>query len=173
MERKQEKGELVEKAYRLGFGYEQQYRGCGQCTLAALQDTLAMMDEAVFKAATGFAGGIGLLGNGVCGGYAGGVIFFGQILGRDRSNFADTEKVVRQKCYRAVRKLHDRFIQEYGAIHCRDIQIKIFGRPYYLPDPDQYTKFEEAGAHMSKCLDVVGKATQWAVEILIEEGHIK
>jgi hypothetical protein len=25
---------------------------------------------------------------------------------------------------------------------------------------------------MSKCLDVVGKATQWAVEILIEEGHI-
>lgn len=169
MEKKPRKEKLAQKAYKLGFDYEKQYRGCGQCTLAAIQETLGMVDETVFKAATGFAGGIALLGNGICGAYSGGVIFLGQILGRERSNFADLKKE-RNKCYELIRKLHDRFIREYGAIDCRDIQTKIFGRSYYLRDPDQHMKFEEAGAHAFKCPDLVGKAAKWTVEIFIEEG---
>src|SRR3989339_824918 len=159
------RGKVARKAYQTGFDYEKKYRGCGQCSLAAIQETLGMVDETVFKAATCFAGGIALLGDGICGGYAGGVLFIGQVFGRDRSNFADPEKVIREKCYRFVEKLHDRFIQEYGTIYCRDIQTKIFGRSYYLKDPDQRMKFEEAGAHTYKCLDVVGKAAEWTVEI--------
>jgi len=172
MEKKAEAGILSDRAYHLGFGYEKQFRGCGQCTLAAIQDALEMTDDAVFKAATAFAGGIALLGTGICGGFAGGVLFFGQMLGRDRSHFADPDKIIRRRCYQSVRKLHDRFIQEFGAIQCCDIQTKIFGRPYDLKDPDQYLMFEAAGAHTSKCLDVVGKAARWAVEIVSEEGGL-
>ena len=46
--------ELIERAYQLGFDYEKKYRGCSQCTLAAIYDTLDFNDDNVFKAATGF-----------------------------------------------------------------------------------------------------------------------
>ena len=51
------KNELMEKAFQLGFDYEKTYRGCSQCTIAAIQDTLDIREDNVFKAATGLAGG--------------------------------------------------------------------------------------------------------------------
>ncbi|RLB29772.1 MAG: hypothetical protein DRG87_06445, partial [Deltaproteobacteria bacterium] len=66
--------ELLDRAYQLGFEYEKTYRGCSQCAIAAIQDTLDIRDDSVFKAGTGLAGGGGLTGIGVCGGYVGGVM---------------------------------------------------------------------------------------------------
>ena len=56
---------------------------------------------------------------------------------------------------------------------CRDIHMKLFGRPFFLHDQDDWAKFEEAGGHRKVCPDVVGKASQWVVEILHEEGLLK
>ena len=86
------KNELMEKAFRLGFEYEQTYRGCSQCTIAAVQDTLDIREDNVFKAATGLAAGGGLTGIGVCGGYAGSIMMISWLSGRERSNFADPQK---------------------------------------------------------------------------------
>ncbi|MGC9523820.1 MAG: hypothetical protein ACP5HG_18360, partial [Anaerolineae bacterium] len=65
--------ERVQEAGALAFRYEQTYHGCGQCTLAAILDTLGEFDtcaaDAVFEAATGFAGGVGLAGDGTCGAF--------------------------------------------------------------------------------------------------------
>ena len=61
------KEETAKKAYDLGFSYEKEYIGCCQCTIAALQDALHMENDAVFKAGTGLAGGIGATGVGPCG----------------------------------------------------------------------------------------------------------
>ena len=47
--------ELLDKAYELGYRYEKDYRGCSQCALAAIYDTLKIHDDNVFKSATGFA----------------------------------------------------------------------------------------------------------------------
>jgi hypothetical protein len=57
MEKKETAKELVKRAYKLGFEYEEFYRGCSQEALGAIYDTLNMKDDGVFKAATGFAGG--------------------------------------------------------------------------------------------------------------------
>jgi len=54
---KETKKELLEKAYRLGFEYEKIYRGCSQCAIAAIHNTLDIRDESVFKAGTGLATG--------------------------------------------------------------------------------------------------------------------
>lgn len=56
--------EMLTKAYELGFKYEKEYYGCCQCVLAAIQDTLGIENEAVFKSGTGLAAGIGLTGAG-------------------------------------------------------------------------------------------------------------
>jgi len=171
MERKGKKEELLEKAYELGFEYEKTYKGCSQCVIAAIQDTLEIRDDSVFKSATGLAGGGGLTGMGDCGAYAGGVMVISQLLGRERSRFDDSERIRFKTCDLAKR-LGDEFLGEFGTIICRDIQTRIFGRPYYLRDPDEFNKFEEAGAHREKCPDVVGKAARMAVKIILDEGLV-
>ena len=72
----------------------------------------------------------------------------------------------------ADQKYHDRFIEKFGNVTCRDIQCKVFGRPYYLADKDEFMKLEEAGGHEDKCTGVVGWGSQALVELLAEEKLI-
>lgn len=162
---------LVEKAYKLGYEYEKTYRGCGQCIIAALQDALNMRNDDIFKAATGLAGSAGMLCDTGCASYIAGAIFLSSLIGRERNNFADPEGI-RFKTHELVRKLHSKFIAEYGSVICRDIQMKLFGRYYYMPDQDEFAKFDNAGAHSTVCPEVVGKAAQWVIGILDKEGLI-
>jgi len=67
---------LKDEAYKNGFMFEKNFRGCGQSLVASVFDTLNINCDEVFKAATGFAGGIGVLGDGCCGTYIGGVLIF-------------------------------------------------------------------------------------------------
>jgi len=165
---KRNKEETLKKAYDLGFEYEKVYRGCSQCVLAAVQDLFEVKNDDVFRAASGLAGGIGLCGDGCCGAYTGGVMVLGQLYGRVRENFLDPNRT-RKRTFDLAKKLHDKFIAEYGTVICRDIQQKIFGRPFYIRDADDFKKFEEAGAHEDKCPSVVGNAAGWVAEILMEE----
>jgi C_GCAxxG_C_C family probable redox protein len=169
---KRTKQELLDKAYELGFEYEKVYRGCSQCVIAAIQDTLDIRDDSVFKAGTGLAGGGGLTGIGVCGGYVAAVMVLSQLVGRERSNFEDPEGI-RYKTFELTRRFLQDYTQEVGSIICRDIQLIKFGRPYYIADADDYEKFEAAGGHVDKCPDVVGRAAQLAVELILDEGLVE
>ena len=123
----------MEKAYKLGFEYEKTYGGCAQSTIAAIQDSLGIRDDGVFKTGTG---GGGLTGIGDCGAYVAGIMVLSQLCGRERSNFEDSGRVMRVKSYNLVKKLIDEFLREFGTIICRrDIQMKKFGRSYYIRDP--------------------------------------
>ena len=162
---------LGDKAYDLGYENEKTYRGCGQCVMAALQDAFNMRDDSLFKAMTGYAGGGATTGEGGCGAYVAGILFLSLLKGRERDNFADPERV-RFQTFALARKLHDRFIAEFGCVTCRDIHIKMFGRPYYLPDADEMAKFDDAGGHTTVCTEVCGKGARWAADLVIEEGLI-
>ena len=160
---------LSSKAYELGFEYEKTYKGCGQCYMAAVQDTLNIKNDALFKALSGYAGGGGLIGSSGCGGYVGGILILSLLKGRERDDFTDAAGV-RFKSFEMARKLHDIFIEEYGTIICRDIQTKIMGRPFYLADKDDLDKMNAAGGHDTKCTSVVGNAAKWTVELILKEG---
>ena len=94
------------------------------------------------------------------------------MLGRERSNFEDPERV-RFKSFELARKFLQQYNQELGSIICRDIQLIRFGRPYYIADEDEYEKFEDAGGHVDKCPDVVGKAARIAVNLILKEGLVE
>ena len=160
----------IKKAYELGVKYESEYRGCCQCILGALQDAFDKKDDAVFKAATGLAGGTGLIGNAGCGAYTGGVLFIGQLIGRKRENFKESSS--RTGIFKIIGEFHDRFIEEYGSIICSDIQKKIFGRSFNLLDKDDWVLFEKMGGHRDKCPVVVGKAAVWMVEIVLNHPEV-
>ena len=157
------KGDM-QKLYDLGYKYEQKYGNCAQCTLAALLDYFNIQEDQLFKAATGLSGGTAGMGNGNCGAYSGGVLFLSLSYGRERHEFAEREKT--QRVSALARKLHGKFMAEYGGVRCHDVQCKVFGRKFNFQDPEEYKAFEAAGAHEDKCPSVVGKAACWTAEIL-------
>ena len=131
---KKRKKEIGDKAYKLGFKYEQDYHGCAQCVVAAVQDIFEIINDDIFKTMTGCGGGGGGLCNGSCGAYIGGIVMLSWLRGREKADFS---KVDVSETYALVRKLHQKFIDKYGAVICRDINMKVFGRPYYTADPDE------------------------------------
>jgi C_GCAxxG_C_C family probable redox protein len=137
---------------------------------AALQDAFGIRNDDVFKAATALAGGGGGTIDGSCGAYSGSIMVMSWLRGRVRDSFSDQNSM--QKAFLLANKLHEKFIQEYGSVLCRDVQTKVFGRPFYLADPEEFSKFEKAGAHDIHCPEVVGKAAQWAAEIILEAGLV-
>lgn len=166
----EEKLSWMRKGYELGYRYERDYKGCAQCTLAAVLDLLNREEPTLFRAANGFAAGMSLYGDGVCGGYSGGVLALGLFAGRVRENF-DGDRAEKDKCYALTKKLHDRFIETYGTVICGEVHKEIFGRSFSLRILEDKPAFEEAGAHnKDKCPVVVGSAAGWVAEILVDEG---
>jgi C_GCAxxG_C_C family probable redox protein len=161
----------AERAYQLGKEYEKVYKGCSQCVVAALQDAFDIRNDAVFKSASGLAAGGGLATDGSCGAYSGGIMVLSSLQGRTRDTFANEEELT--KSMELIMKLHNRFIQEYGSVVCRNIQAKIFGRHYYLADMEEFEKFEKAGGHDEHhCPEVVGKAARWVATLINEAGLV-
>ncbi len=166
------KTELMKKAYRRGHYYEQAFRGCAQCHMAAVSDVTGKEDLTMFRAANGFAAGMGLLGDGVCGGYSGGILSLGMFAGR-RKEFFDGDKEEKDLTTLLVGKLHKKYIETYGSVICHDIHRDIFGRAFHITKPDEKEAFEAAGAHtLDKCPAVVGTSAAWVAEILYDEGFL-
>ncbi|WP_455368767.1 C-GCAxxG-C-C family protein [[Eubacterium] cellulosolvens] len=160
-----DKEKKMEKAYELGFKYERDYGSCPQCTFAAVSEILRNENKEIFKAIDGLAGGLGRTTDGTCGALTGGVAVISHRYGRE--DFPNLGQ--REKCMTLAKKLHDRFIEEYGSVVCKDVQTKIMGRSYDFWNPKEREEFDKAGGHTDKCPDVVGKTAKWTVEILMDE----
>lgn len=161
----QDTKEILERVCARASEYEQKYGSCPQCVLAAIQDVFGMVDDHVFKAGHALAGGVGLTTNGTCGALSGGVMALCCKYGRTRENFAKGRYL---KSYQLGKRLHDRFVQEYGSCICREVQEKIFGRSFNLWDAKDYQEFERAGGHKDKCPTITGNVAMWVAEILLE-----
>ena len=162
---------LANKAHDLGFRYEKEFRGCGQCFIAAVYDALDLPYDALFKSLSGLAGGVGMVNDGNCGAYIGGALVLSSLVGRERDDFKD-EIGKRFEAYRLSRKLRDRFIEKYGTVTCGNIHQEIFGREFNLLDVEQMATFDAMGGHRDKCPEVVGQAAAWVIEIMNEEDLI-
>jgi C_GCAxxG_C_C family probable redox protein len=160
--------EIIQRAFSLGFEYEKTIRGCCQCTIAAIQDALGFQNDAVFRAGSGLTAGGGLSCEGFCGGYTGGVMVMSSVFGRRRKKW-DDDKDEKDCAHRMARALLDKFHLEYGNALCRTIHRSIFGRDFDLMDVSDREAFEKQGAHADKCTTVVGKAAAWATELILEE----
>lgn len=166
-----DKIETANKAYALAYEYEQKYGDCPQCVLAALQETIGGIDDAVFRAAHPLAGGSGLCGIGTCGALVGGMLAIGTRFGRSREKF--TEKSPRRS-YKLSKQLLERFVGELGSPICRGVQEHIFGRSFDLWDIKEYQEFLDKGGHVDKCPQVAAQVAEWTVEILFDadDGHM-
>ncbi len=155
----------AEIAYELGYEYEGKYGACSQCTILAVMDARGTQDPSAFKAAFGFAGGIGSYSE-TCGALMAGVMAISLEHGRALENLTTITEETRRGCMKMVRALYARYIEEYGTIRCADVHQQIFGRTFNQWDDDDFQEFLRLGGHVDKCTDVVGKVARWTVEIL-------
>ncbi len=165
--------EKAKKAYELGYKYEKELKGCSQSTLLALMEVYDEKNSLVYQSMAGFSAGGAIMGDGMCGAYAGGLLFFGLHTGRKLEDIGADPNEPRASSknydnFALAKKLHDRYIEEYGSVICHSIHRKLYGRPFSITDPDEKRKFEEAGAHDWGCTSVCGNAAKWTVEIYEE-----
>lgn len=159
-----EKKELIEKAYKLAYEYEQSYGNCPQCVIAAIQDVFEMIDDSVFKAACGLAGGAGLSSKGTCGALSGAIMIISALKGRERANFHEGRS---GKCYKLSGEVIDKFEEKYGGILCHQVQQCIMGKSFDLSKREEFKAFEEAGGHKDKCPEVVGSTARCIAEMIV------
>jgi len=171
--------QLLEKGHELGIAYEKYSGSCSQCTVAALRELLGF-EDVIVKIASSSCGGQAGFSTGACGGMIGGTIVLDYYLGRPAHMVSavhmNTEGMAAlAHGIETAQVLGRKFVQEYGSILCPQIQSRIFGRSFNLQDPADWKAFEEAGGHSdpSKCMNIVGNAVQWTLEILMEKGVVK
>lgn len=164
---KDKKDAILNKAFELGKKYEQECTGCAQTAVAAIFESLGIWNEDVFKAASGLADGLGLTGDGSCGALVGSSMVIGYLFGRGRDDFKDMYKPM--KSYTLVKKLHDKYVKQYGSCRCFDVQEKTMGRTFNLWNADEMKEAFKAGM-MENCSTLVGNVAKLATKIILNSG---
>lgn len=171
--------ELLDKTYEIAGKFEINSYSCSQSTVAAIHEIVGLSEDVV-RASTTLCGGVAFQGLGACGGLSGGVMALDYFFGRPWENLSYTEQkeeninlLFTAQSY--TRLLYDKYVQKYGTIICVAIQQQLFNRYYYFEDMEELQKCENAGAHTDpkKCMDIVGTAARWVMEILIDKGELE
>ena len=117
-----------------------------------------------FLVASGLADGLGLTGDGACGGLTGGALVIGLLFGRTSHDFQDPFAAMHS--YDLVQKLHEDFIKRYGTCRCYDIQKELMGRSFNLRSSEDIEAALAAGMQ-EHCSTVVGNAARAALQIIL------
>ncbi len=110
--------------------------------LAVGEHTLGDLDDRTLKMTTGFAGGIGLTHQDLCGALSAGIMIIGAQHGRIRPDVDD------RLCQALAARYRDRFVQAFGTTCCQELRQR----------------------HKS-CALLVEQAVQILLEVLESEDH--
>ncbi|TSA22602.1 MAG: C_GCAxxG_C_C family protein [Betaproteobacteria bacterium] len=154
-----DKQALAQLAYDKALRYELDYGCCPQCVLAAVQETVGVIDDSVIKASHGLSGGGGLSGVGACGALTGGLMALSAKRGRDRDKL-DKGRFINN--FKKGQALVDRFRAEFGGITCQELQQQFTGQTYDMWKPEEYAAFDAARGN--QCAHATATVTRWVVE---------
>lgn len=156
-----EKTSLALQAYDKAARYDLDYGCCPQCVLAAVQETVGVVDDQTIKASHGLSGGGGLVGEGVCGALSGGLLALSAKYGRDRDKL-DKGRFIGN--FQKAKELTERFRQEFGGLTCKELQQQFTGQTYDMWNAAEYKAF--SAARGNQCAHATGTVTKWVVEML-------
>ncbi|MEK7435258.1 MAG: C-GCAxxG-C-C family protein [Pseudomonadota bacterium] len=152
---------LGEQAYEKAMKYELDYGACPQCVLAAVQETVGIVEDQTVKASHGLSGGGGLVGEGVCGALSGGLLALSAKYGRDRDKL---DKGRYMNNFQKARELTERFRREFGGVTCKELQQKFTGQTYDMWNAGEYKAFDDARG--KQCAHATGTVARWVTEML-------
>ena len=158
--------DMLDTAFTLAKKYEMENGNCAQCVFSGVTEALGVENGDVFRAATGFADGIGLTGEGHCGALSGGVMAIGCLFGRKRDEFARRGKMM--KALLLSRRLQVKFVEKYGVCRCHDLQVKFYGKFFNLLEPGEMEAAVKAGV-LETCSTLAGEAARMTLELIFEQ----
>ena len=156
-----DKTSLAQQAYDKALKYELDYGCCPQCVLAAVQETVGVIEDSVIKASHGLSGGGALSGQGACGALTGGLIALSAKRGRDRDKL-DKGRFINN--FKKGQELVDRFRTEFGGVTCEELQQQFTGATYDMWQAEEYQAFNDARG--DKCARATATVTKWVVEMM-------
>lgn len=179
-----EKEKVVKRAKELGAENELKYVGCAQSTFCAVVDALREVgvelvtpevEEVFFTSCVGLSGGVGITGRGSCGAVVGASLAVSLATGVGKKE-QEKDPLSRQISYKNVREyIANKFLEKYGGLTCRDVQLTRFGKAWDLTRPECYEDFNKN--RLEKCRTPEGKTTEectiavaaaWSVEAILE-----
>ena len=170
--------ELQDTAYNLGFNFEKYNYSCSQSVVAALHELLEM-DDVIVRVSMPLSGGTAEQFLGTCGALSGGLMVLSYFFGRsaEKLSYKESTKDSVDALFVSLpitQLLANKFVEQYGTILCPHIHRQLFGRTWWLRDPQELEKFENAGGHSApdKCCHVAGTGARWALEILIDKDTV-
>ena len=89
--------------------------------LAVGESLWGEVEDRIRCMSTGLAGGVGCSHEDLCGALSGGVLMIGAVYGRTGPDEDDAE------CNRKVNEYRQRFLQQFGATRCLDLQASGYG----------------------------------------------
>jgi len=156
-----DKASLAQQAYDKALKYELDYGCCPQCVLAAVQETVGVIDDSVIKASHGLSGGGGLSGVGACGALTGGLVALSAKRGRDRDKL-DKGRFINN--FKKGQELVERFRTEFGGVTCEQLQQQFTGKTYDMWNPEEYKAFDQDRGQ--QCARATATVTKWVVEMM-------
>ena len=131
-----------------------------------------MKNDDIFKAASGFGGGMGMMSD-TCGALVGAGMMLSLKYGRKREEIENMEAL--RESGVPVAKLYKWFQTEFSSATCHDIRTRFGGGAFYdFSIPWQRELADKAGV-FEQCSQLVGKAAAKTAEMLwdaIESGKI-
>jgi C_GCAxxG_C_C family probable redox protein len=156
-----DKAGLAQQAYDKALKYELDYGCCPQCVLAAVQETVGVIEDSVIKASHGLSGGGGLSGVGACGALTGGLVALSARRGRDRDKL-DRGRFINN--FKKGQELVERFRTEFGGVTCQELQRQFTGKTYDMWNPEEYQAFDQERGE--QCARATATVTKWVVEMM-------
>ena len=150
-----------EKVNDKALKYELDYGCCPQCVLAAVQETVGVIEDSVIKASHGLSGGGGLSGVGACGALTGGLMALSARRGRDRDKL-DKGRFINN--FKKGQELVERFRTEFGGVTCEELQQQFTGATYDMWQAEEYQAFDTARG--LQCAQATATVTKWVVEMM-------
>lgn len=163
---KNSKQEIAARAFELTKKYDLENGNCAQCVIAGVFEALEIDDEDAFLTASGFAGGIGVTGDGNCGAVIGGVMALSYLFGRKRDDFQNRAKLM--KSLVLSRQLLNKFKEKYGATRCSELQTKFVGRFYDMFKPADAEAAKKTVLE-EKCSTLAGETARIVAELIMEQ----
>jgi C_GCAxxG_C_C family probable redox protein len=160
----QEYQEVIEKAARLGYEYEEKFFGCSQSVVAGLIEAFGIGRPDILRVSTAFAGGVVRRGI-LCGALSGGLIVISFLTGRDDLEFFEQY----QRGMKFAEKFYNKFEEKFGTINCKEIQKIKFGKIFNLQRPEEReTLHQLMKSNPDGCQAVTGEGARLAAEVIVE-----
>ena len=123
-----------------------------------------------FKTLATIAGGGACSVGGSCRAFSEGLMALSTKLSRRSDTLSENELQQLSYACRKFSQFRDWFVSEFGAIMCRDIQFKVFGRVYDIADDEELQKMRDYQQELGKtCSEIAVKSVIKVADILSQE----